>query len=57
MGIWRKLKFRRTAEAEMQEEFRSLREIAGGRELGNLTYAAEEARDRILGRQRCDVRR
>src|SRR5688500_12923208 len=44
MSLWRKLKFRRTAEAEMQEELRSLREMAGARELGNLTYAAEEAR-------------
>src|SRR5262245_19995446 len=31
-------------EDEMQEEFRSIREMAGKRELGNLTYAAEEAR-------------
>src|SRR5262245_7574152 len=44
MNLWRKLMFRRTAEWEMQEELRSLREIAGPAELGNLTYAAEEAR-------------
>src|SRR5687767_12496672 len=44
MSIWRKLKFQRSAEAEMQEELRSIQEMAGARELGNLTYAAEEAR-------------
>ena len=44
MGIWRRWKFLRNGEAEMQEELRSLQEMADGPELGNLTYAAEEAR-------------
>ena len=44
MSIWRKLRYQRSAEAEMQEELRSLQELAEPRELGNLTYAAEEAR-------------
>jgi predicted permease len=36
--------FRRTAEREMQEELTALTEIAGRRELGNVTLAAENAR-------------
>jgi len=44
MNLWRKWKFLRTAESDMQEELQSLREIAGPRELGNLTYASEAAR-------------
>ena len=43
---WRYLipHLRRKAEREMQEEFRALQEIAGKRDLGNLTLAAENAR-------------
>jgi predicted permease len=49
MSAWRKLKylrpsFRRSEEREMQEELESLAAIAGRRELGNLTLAAESAR-------------
>ncbi len=36
--------FRRQAENDMREELASLEEIAGKRELGNLTLAAEDAR-------------
>src|SRR5258707_15830500 len=36
--------FRRTEEREMQEELTALTEIAGRRELGNVTLAAENAR-------------
>jgi predicted permease len=36
--------FRRAEERDMQDEFDSLKEIAGPRELGNLTLAAENAR-------------
>jgi hypothetical protein len=36
--------FRRVEEREMQEELRALTEIAGSRELGNLSLAAENAR-------------
>jgi len=49
MNAWRKLKYllpsyRRAEEREMQEELESLAAIAGRRELGNLTLAAENAR-------------
>lgn len=44
MSWWRRLQFLRSGEREMQEELRSIREMADGAELGNLTYAAEEAR-------------
>ena len=44
IDLWRKWRFGRRAESEMHEELRSLRELAGPRELGNLTYVAEEAR-------------
>ena len=49
MNAWRKLKYllpsyRRSEEREMQEELESLTAIAGPRELGNLTLAAENAR-------------
>jgi len=49
MTIWRRLKYllpfyRRAEEREIQEELESLAEIAGRRELGNLTLAAENAR-------------
>ena len=36
--------YRRAEEREMQEELAALEEIAGRRELGNLTLAAENAR-------------
>src|SRR5262245_46232652 len=50
MEPWRKLKYllpsrRRAAERDMQEVLESLRAIAGSRELGNLTLAAENARE------------
>ena len=49
MSVWRKLKYlspahRRAQERDMKEELESLAAIAGPRELGNLTLAAEEAR-------------
>ena len=49
MSAWRRLKYllpsyRRSEEREMQEELQSLAAIAGPRELGNLTLAAENAR-------------
>ena len=49
MSVWRKLKYllpsyRRAEERDMQEELESLAAIAGPRELGNLTLAAENAR-------------
>jgi len=49
MMIWRRLKYllpfyRRAEEREIQDELESLRAIAGPRELGNLTIAAEKAR-------------
>jgi predicted permease len=49
MNAWRKLKYllpsyRRAEERDMQEELESLAAIAGPRELGNLTLAAENAR-------------
>jgi predicted permease len=49
MNAWRKLKYllpsyRRSEERDMQEELASLAAIAGPRELGNLTLAAENAR-------------
>jgi predicted permease len=49
MSAWRKLKYllpsyRRSEERDMQEELESLAAIAGRRELGNLTLAAENAR-------------
>jgi macrolide transport system ATP-binding/permease protein len=48
--MWEKWKYllpfrRRCAEREMQEELEALAEIAGRRELGNLTRAAEMARE------------
>src|SRR5579872_2167969 len=49
MTTWRRLKYlwpawRRREELEMREELESLAAIAGGRELGNLTLAMENAR-------------
>ena len=44
MSFWRRLWHWRSAEAEMQEELLSLAALAGPRELGNLTHAAEAAR-------------
>ena len=44
MRLWRQLEFLRRGERDMQEELSSLQEMADGPELGNLTYAAEEAR-------------
>jgi len=49
MMLWRKLIhllpwIRRADERDMQEELRALEEMAGPRELGNLTLAAEDAR-------------
>jgi hypothetical protein len=49
MSVWQKLEYlwpprRRAVEREMQEEIAALEEIAGRRELGNLTLAAENAR-------------
>lgn len=49
MSIWRKLKYlrpsvRRTQNRDMEEELESLAAIAGPRELGNITRAAEQAR-------------
>ncbi|HEV2447339.1 MAG TPA: hypothetical protein VGS58_15510, partial [Candidatus Sulfopaludibacter sp.] len=50
MSLWRRLQYlspayRRAAERDMQEEIDSLAEIAGSRELGNVTLAKENARD------------
>src|SRR5262245_8673071 len=50
MSLWRKLRYlmpggRRAEERAMQEELASLREMASPLELGNLTLAAENARD------------
>jgi macrolide transport system ATP-binding/permease protein len=50
VSIWTRLAYllpsrRRTEERDMREELESLREIAGARELGNLTIAAENARE------------
>ena len=50
MSVWTKLKYllpsrRRAEERDMQEELESLKEMAGSRELGNLTLAAENARE------------
>src|ERR1019366_1136969 len=47
---WKRLTYpmpsrRRQEEREMQEELKSLAQIAGPRELGNLTLAAEKARE------------
>jgi macrolide transport system ATP-binding/permease protein len=52
MSIWKKLTYlvpsnRRAAERDIQEELESLEEIAGRRELGNLTLAAEDARSEL----------
>ena len=49
MSLWRRLKYllpsyRRSEEREMQEELDALKSIAGPRELGNLTLAAENVR-------------
>src|SRR5688500_15867154 len=49
MSIWRRLKFllpfyRRAAERDIHEELDALAAIAGRRELGNRTLAAENAR-------------
>jgi predicted permease len=49
MSAWRKFVYllpwkRRAEDREMQEELAALRDIAGPRELGNLTLAAEDAR-------------
>jgi len=47
--FWRKLRYllpwvRRAEDREIQDELRALQDIAGPRELGNLTLAAEDAR-------------
>ena len=52
MSLWKKLTYlvpsiRRAADRDMQEELESLEEIAGRRELGNLTLAAEDARGEL----------
>lgn len=52
MSLWKKLRFlvpsiRRAADRDVQEELESLEEIAGRRELGNLTLAAEDARSEL----------
>jgi len=49
MSLWRRLSYwspsnRKAIEQDMQEEMQALEEIAGRRELGNLTLAAEDAR-------------
>lgn len=49
MNAWQRLAYlwpgnRRAIERDMQEEMQALEEIAGRRELGNLTLAAEDAR-------------
>ena len=49
MMLWKRLGYllpwrRRAAERDMQEELRSIAEMADPRELGNLTLAAEDAR-------------
>ena len=49
MSLWNKLLYlvpsiRRAADRDMQEELEALKELAGPRELGNLTLAAEDAR-------------
>ncbi|MGH9372251.1 MAG: ABC transporter permease, partial [Vicinamibacterales bacterium] len=49
MSLWNKLLYlvpsiRRAAGRDMQEELEALKELAGPRELGNLTLAAEDAR-------------
>ena len=49
MRLWRKLTYllpwvRREEDRDMQEELAALREIAGPRELGNVTLAVEDAR-------------
>ena len=52
MTVWRKLKnllpwIRRAEERDIQDELRSLEEIAGRKALGNLTLAAEDARSAL----------
>ncbi len=49
MSLWQRLLYlwppnRRSIEREMQEEIEALQQVAGRRELGNLTLAAENAR-------------
>jgi macrolide transport system ATP-binding/permease protein len=49
MSLWYKLRYlvpsiRRAADRDMKEELDALKELAGPRELGNLTLAAEDAR-------------
>ena len=49
MSLWNKLRYlvpsiRRAADRDMKEELDALKELAGPRELGNLTLAAEDAR-------------
>jgi putative ABC transport system permease protein len=49
MSLWKRLLYwwpsnRRSIELEMQEEIEALQQVAGRRELGNLTLAAENAR-------------
>ena len=49
MSLWSKLlhlvpSIRRAADRDIQEELEALKELAGPRELGNLTLAAEDAR-------------
>jgi macrolide transport system ATP-binding/permease protein len=50
MSLWKSLKYwspgrRRAEERDMQEELKSLKAMAGAGELGNLTLAAENARE------------
>jgi macrolide transport system ATP-binding/permease protein len=52
MSLWHKLRYlvpsiRRAADRDMKEELDALKELAGPRELGNLTLAAEDARAEI----------
>jgi hypothetical protein len=49
LRLWHKLRYlvpsiRRAADRDMKEELDALKQLAGPRELGNLTLAAEEAR-------------
>ena len=49
MNLWQKLQslspsYRRAQEQEMRDELDALSALAGPRELGNLTRAAEDAR-------------
>ena len=53
MSVWKRLthlvpSIRRAADRDMRDELESLKEIAGPRELGNLTLAAEDARGQFV---------